>query len=276
MLLNVIVFSKDRPMQLNLLLESILFNFNVEDFKLNVLYKASNDEFHKGYNMVRDLYPQFIFKNENYFKEDLLSLFNNSQYTVFFTDDDIIYRSLEITKKDIENIFAFSNAFCFSLRLGLNTINCYTLQKLNKLYNHKTHFSNDGVNLIEPIISWQVSDGTNDYAYPISVDGHIFKTPYIKHLCEILEYENPNLLEAFLSYYNKSDMIISSYKYSKLVNTPLNRVQKIFENISGIQYNYSPEDLNKMYLNGIKIDFEKMDFKNVNGCHQEIEPIFKN
>jgi hypothetical protein len=276
MLLNAIVFSKDRPMQLNLLLESILLNFNVEDFKLNVLYKASNDEFNKGYHMVKDLYPQFIFKNESHFKEDLLSLFNNSQYTVFFTDDDIIYRSLKITKKDIENIFAFSSAVCFSLRLGLNTINCYMLQKLNKLHNHKTHFSNDSVNLIEPIISWQINDATNDYAYPMSVDGHIFKTSYIKYLCEILEYENPNLLESFLSYYTKSDMIISSYEYSKLVNTPINRVQKIFENISGIQYNYSAEDLNKMYLNGIRIDFKKMDFQNVNGCHQEIEPIFKN
>jgi len=199
MLLNAIVFSKDRPMQLHLLLESILTNFDVEDFKLNILYKASNDEYNRGYNMVRDLFPQFTYKKEESFKEDLLSLFNESDYTVFFTDDDIVYRPIKITKDEIQNIFQISEAICFSLRLGLNTTNCYTMQRLNKLENYKTHSFYHDVSLIEPIISWKVADGTNDYTYPMSLDGHIFKTQFIKNLCELLEYNNTNLFEAMLS-----------------------------------------------------------------------------
>ena len=39
MLLNVIIFSKDRAMQLDLLLQSILLNFNVEDYKFKNLQK---------------------------------------------------------------------------------------------------------------------------------------------------------------------------------------------------------------------------------------------
>jgi len=275
MLLNVIIFSKDRPMQLHLLLESILLNFNVEDYTLNILYKASNDEYNRGYNMIRDLYPQFKYKKEESFKNDVLSLFNDSQYTTFFTDDDIIYQSFKLNSDELNNIFMITEANCFSLRLGLNTVNCYTMQRLNKLNNYNTHNFYFDIDLIEPVISWKVKDGTNDYAYPMSLDGHIFKTEYIKNLCEILEYSNPNLFEVFLSNFSTNEMIISSYENSKLVNSPNNRVQETFQNLSGMKYSYSSEDLNEMYLDGLILNLEKMNFNEINGCHQEIQPIFK-
>jgi len=275
MLLNVIIFSKDRAMQLHLLLESILLNFNVEDYTLNILYKASNDEYNRGYNTIRDLYPQFKYKKEESFKNDVLSLFNDSKYTIFFTDDDIIYQPFKLNNDELHNIFMLTEANCFSLRLGLNTVNCYTMQKLNKLNNYNTHNFFYDVDLIEPVISWKVKDGTNDYAYPMSLDGHIFKTEYIKNLCEILEYANPNLFEAFLSNFTKPEMIISSYKNSKLVNSPINRVQETFKNLSGRKYNYSSEDLNEMYLDGVIIDLNKMNFNEITSPHQEIQPIFK-
>ena len=275
MLLNVIIFSKDRAMQLDLLLQSILLNFNVEDYKLNILYKASNDEYNRGYNMIRDLYPQFTYKKEESFKEDLLSLFNESKYTIFLTDDDIIYQSFKLNNDELHNIFMLTNANCFSLRLGLNTVDCYTQQRLNKLNKYNTHNFYYDIDLIEPVISWKVGDSTNDYAYPMSVDGHIFKTEYIKNLCEVLEYSNPNLFEAMLSNFGTSEMIISSYKNNKLVNSPINRVQETFQNLSGIKYKYSVEDLNEMYLDGLILNLEKMNFNEITGCHQEIQPIFK-
>ena len=274
MLLNVIIFSKDRAMQLDLLLQSILLNFNVQDYKLNILYKASNDEYNRGYNMIRDLYPQFTYKKEENFKEDLLSLFNDSEYTTFLTDDDIIYQKFELNKDELNNIFTITSCICFSLRLGLNTNICYTQQKLNKLEKYDKHEFFHDINLIESIISWKVNNSTNDYAYPMSVDGHIFKTEIIKNFCEILDYTNPNLFEAMLSNFAKSEMIVSSYENSKLVNSPINRVQQVFQNLSGIKYSYTSEDLNEMYLDGVTFNFLKMDFKEINGCHQEVQPYF--
>jgi hypothetical protein len=275
MLLNGIIFSKDRAMQLDLLLESILLNFDVEDYQINILYKASNDEFQRGYDLLINKYPQFNFKIEESFKNDVLSLFNDCKYTVFFTDDDIIYKSFKLNNDELHNIFMITEANCFSLRLGLNTNHCYTQQRLNKLNNYNTHNFYYDVNLIEPVISWKVADGTNDYAYPMSVDGHIFKTEYIKNLCEVLEYSNPNLFEAMLSNFTRPEMIISSYEHSKLVNSPINKVQDIFQNLSGMKYRYSVEDLNEMYLDGVILNLEKINFDEINGCHQEIRPIFK-
>jgi len=261
MLLNVIIFSKDRAMQLDLLLQSILLNFNVEDYKLNILYKASNDYYNRGYNTIRDLYPQFTYKKEESFKQDLLSLFNDSKYTVFLTDDDIIYQSFNLNNDELHNIFMLTEANCFSLRLGLNTVNCYTMQRLNKLENFNKHLFFHDTDLIEPVISWKVKDGTNDYAYPMSVDGHIFKTEYIKNLCEVLEYSNPNLFEGFLSNFGKPEMIISSYGHSKLVKNTIK--------------NHTNEDLIEMYLDDVVINLNKLNFTEVNGSSQEIKPIFK-
>lgn len=275
MLLNVIIFSKDRAMQLDLLLKSILLNFNVGDYKLNILYKASNDEYDRGYNIIRDLYPQFNYKKEEKFKSDLTSLFIDSEYTMFLTDDDIIYKEFKLTKDELHNIFEISNAMCFSLRLGLNTKHCYTMQRLNDLKNFKRHEFYHDISLIEPIISWKVEDGTNDYAYPMSLDGHIFKTDFIKYFCENLEYENPNIFEAMLSKITKNNMIISSYLDSRLVNSPINRVQDTFHNISGMNFGYSAEDLNEMFLDDVSFDFDKMKFNEIEACHQEIQPFFK-
>jgi hypothetical protein len=154
-----------------------------------------------------------------------------------------------------------TEANCFSLRLGLNTVNCYTQQKLNKLNNYNTHNFYFDIDLIEPVISWKVSDGTNDYAYPMSVDGHIFKTDYIKNLCETLEYRNPNLFEAMLSNFGRNEMIISSYKNSKLIKNLIK--------------NHSNEDLSEMYLDGVVINLNKLNFTEINGFSQEIKQIFK-
>ena len=261
MLLNVIIFSKDRPMQLDLLLQSILLNVNFDDYKLNILYKASNDEYNRGYNMIRDLYPQFTYKKEDNFKEELLSLFNDSKYTVFLTDDDIIYKSFKFNNDELHNIFMLTDANCFSLRLGLNTKNCYITKRLNKLNDYKTHNFYYDIDLIEPVISWKVSDGTNDYSNSMSIDGHVFKTEYIKNLCEVLEYTNPNLFEGFLSNFIKDDIIISSYKNSKLVKN--------------IIKNHTNEDLNEMYIDGIVINLNKLNFTEINGSSQEIKLIFK-
>jgi hypothetical protein len=135
------------------------------------------------------------------------------------------------------------------------------MQKLNDLKNFKRHDFFHDTDLIEPVISWKVGDGTNDYAYPMSVDGHIFKTEYIKNLCEVLEYTNPNLFEAMLSNFGKSEMIISSYKNNKLVKN--------------IIKNHTNEDLNEMYLDGIVVNLNKLNFTEINGSSQEIKPIFK-
>ena len=95
-MINSIIFSKDRAAQLDLLLKSI--GKNAKDiFQLKVIYASSEISFEKGYEKLIDKYPEVKWmKESSNFKEDVLSAIDNteSEYTCFFTDDDIVYRKI--------------------------------------------------------------------------------------------------------------------------------------------------------------------------------------
>ena len=136
-MINSIVFSKDRAAQLDLLLKSI--GKNAKDiFQLKVIYASSEISFEKGYEKLIDKYPEVKWmKESSNFKEDVLSAIDNteSEYTCFFTDDDIVYRKIneeDLTSKLKED----KDAFCFSTRLGKNTVKCYTMNADNVIKPH--------------------------------------------------------------------------------------------------------------------------------------------
>ena len=65
-----------------------------------------------------------------------------------------------------------------------------------------------------------------------------------------------------------------SFKESVLVNTPINIVGSS-ENQSGEFYGMSLKELNDKYIDGKRINIDKMDFSNIVGCHQEVELVFE-
>lgn len=267
-MLNTIIFSKDRAMQLELLLTSIVENTSFSIENTTVIYTTSNEDFDNGYEKLKTRFNcKFI--RELVFKQDLLNSLKN-EFTMFLVDDDIFYRKTELSTDEISNIFVSSNCTCFSNRLGFNTKHCYTMQQENKLheYYHLDHFY--GIDMYNDMIYWSIPNATNDYAYPFSLDGHIFKTDFIKSVIEKLDFHNPNILEAKLSMEAKSEMIIASFKHSCLVNTPVNRVQNTFQNISGSIYEYNQTYLNELFLDDVSINLSKIDFSGINGCHQEL------
>lgn len=261
-MINSIIFSKDRAMQLDLLLQSIYKNAP-ETFNINVLYKFSDEEFERGYNILKEKYQNVNFISENDFKSQTLNLLNqNYEYSCFFTDDDIIYNSFnetDIIKTMSEN----PEIFCFSLRLGKNVKVCYSMKSENVLIPES---ENDN------IIIWNWTKHYMDFGYPLSVDGHIFKTKDILKLSTNIAYKNPNTFEAALQIFDTfPKQKMAAYKTSVLVNTPVNIVQSVFENRKAELFSYSVKDLNQLFLTGKRISLEEMDFTNIVGCHQELE-----
>ena len=74
-MINTIIFSFDRACQLHLLLESIEKNAK-NTFNINILYKFSNDEFKKGYELLKSKFINinFIEEKNNEFKKQTLDL----------------------------------------------------------------------------------------------------------------------------------------------------------------------------------------------------------
>ena len=132
---QAIIFSKNRPCQLHLLLESINTNASFLFDKITVLYK-SEDFYKTNYVKVKKRFFNTIFVEEFSFKQNLLNLIDNDYgATTLLVDDSIIYEPVDASKKNIlEDVI--NNNFIFSLRLGKN---CTYSHPANLHYLLKEH-----------------------------------------------------------------------------------------------------------------------------------------
>ena len=108
-----------------------------------------------------------------------------------------------------------------------------------------------------------------DFAYPFSLDGHVFRTANILPRMEAVEFHNPNELEAVMQV-----LPLKQPKYEEhscLVGIPHNRVGPNYNNRNG---GGTAKELNDRWLAGERIDLERMDFSNIIGVHQEVEYVF--
>lgn len=254
-MINLIIFSKNRPMQCQATIDSLPLGFfdNVD-----VLYKA-DAEYEEGYALLKQRKPEVHFVEQTDFKENLLSLFKY-EWTCLAADDDIFIEHID---KDIVNLIV-NDVVCFSLRLGLNIDYCYSNDKPNKIKEYKE--TGDFI-----MFNWREQE--LDFAYPLSVISHIFRTEQIKDLSSRDEYANPNIYEGVLQkYLNELQPHMVAYRKSRVFGVPANRVNDTNPNRNGLTHSYTTEELNEMYLKGKTIDVAR-HFK-INACQQEIEYAF--
>jgi hypothetical protein len=269
-MVNAIIFSFNRASQLNLLIESIQKNASGV-FKLNILYKANTPDFSLGYEILKEKTSHLSINwiEEKSFRDDLIGLFDKHMlFTTFFTDDDILYN--KITEEEIIKPLKYDDdIFCFSLRLGKNTKYCYSERTENIL--------------IDPIehgyyFTWDWIPHYADLNYPLSVDGHLFRSNDILKMTKNISFTNPNTYEAGLQFFSKNSpwFKMAAYQISALVNSPSNMVQNVFTtNRQGEKFGISAEELNQKFINGEIIDFSSIDFSRIVGAHQELLFSFK-
>lgn len=274
---HLIIFSRNRASQLNLLLDSIIENSNNIFDKVSIIFRAELG-FIDGYQKI--ISSQINKKiNIHWYKEnhlennlDFNSILKNVidetiPFTTFMVDDNILYNKIESTQEEILNTIK-EDVICFSLRLGEN---CTYSHPANQNYSLKNHASYD--NFI--FFNWSTQE-PGDFAYPLSVDGHIYKTKFIKSAFDAIPFNNPNTLEANLQHLLRYiPYKVYSLKESVLVGVPVNLVNDSFNNRNGLKYPISVETLNEKFLNGEKINLNALNFSDINGPHKELEYVFK-
>lgn len=260
-MLNIIVFSRDRACQLELFIRSMKFYFKeFNEYKINVLYTYSNDKFKEGYEKIFKIHSD---KNINYikevkrFKEHVLLLLDPSNpYTVFFVDDIVFKNEFSLNSKQFKLFTMNDEIIALSLRLHPNLTYCYSARIRMSQPNFDSNL----------IFKWLGLPG--DYGYPMSLDGHFFRTPEFSALSKVLEYNNPNSYESILAGYPLNRLKMICFEESIIVNNPMNKVQTFNNNVHG---NITAEYLNDCFLDDYIIDLENFKgFKNIS-CHQEIE-----
>ena len=262
--MNIIVFSKDRACQLELFLRSMQHFFvQFNNFTINVLYTYSDEEYGAGYDVlmsdIRIPRNVFIIKQGS-FKDYLMDLtYESNPYTVFFVDDMVWKSSFSLEEQTFLKFTKDLQVLCLSLRLMRGLTYCYPICA----YNDVPELDRDN--------KWEWEGLNGDYGYPMSLDGHIFRTKDIIPLLRDCEYGDPNQLEVqmalhALSLNYRPKMICCAV--SPMMNIPLNSVQTSWENRHGL---FSARDMNMKFLLGNRISTENIYGKENSACHQLID-----
>jgi hypothetical protein len=273
---RTIIFSKDRAAQLHLLLESLRENDPQPLFDdIHVIYLTTNSKFEDGYQRTKSFFTYVHFHPQTNFKTDVMKLLHTckSDLCAFFVDDIIVYRRIRFFENDVANLLCKTHSMslaCVSLRLGANT---------TILYQHNRQMRLPEFQEVGSFLLWNrhTAAPNENFNYPLSVDGHIFRTADIKHWGSMIYYDNPNEFEAnlHLEWANHTPPLMACPPLSIVVNSPINRVQDQYRNKFGTIFSFSQEGLNDKYLEGNMIDINSIDRNTVIGSHQELEVSFR-
>ncbi len=257
--MNIIIFSKNRASQLELLIRSMKKYFKeFQQMQIKILYKFTNDEFMKGYSKLIGMHPDenIIWNMDTDFQKGLIELFDKKEkYTVFFVDDIIFKEPFSIDDDRFKFFKSHGDILCLSLRLHPKLTYCYPA----KINMTSPAFTENGVFL------WKGQSG--DYGYPMSLDGHIFRTNDINYYISYMKYNGPNFLESQMAMQPLFYPKMICYEKSIIVNNPVNKVQNWNDNIHG---EITAEYLNEQFLSGKIIDLTPFEGLNNISCHQEL------
>jgi hypothetical protein len=258
--IDLIVWSRDRACQLDLLLRSIKENADL--FKVSVLY-LSSDSHKESYEKLISEHTDINFVLEKNFRTDTISLVEScNSHVCFSTDDMVFYRKSPYNIKMFESFLPSYNSV-FSFRLGLNT----TKQDIHK-DTYQPALSNYSI-INDNIIGWQTRyyHPLSNYGYPIALDTHIFPISSFLPIMKNCNWINSNTLEGSMQLSAYRYEFMFSFKESLSVNVPVNNMSNF--TISGQKYNYSTEYLRDMYMSGKKISLD-FSSEQIIGCHQEL------
>lgn len=253
--MRAIVFSRNRPLQLEGLLDSLAANAPwVVNDGVHVLFRADTFAFLSGYRKVAHEHPWARLRAQgDDFTDDLNDMLADAtRLVVFFTDDDVMFRQPLIG--DIEELGP--EVIAFSWRLGRNTTFCYPL---------------DTPQPVPMGMTWRWEDAQLDFSYPMSLDGHVFRTGEIEWLVGDHRFRGPNDLEAHLAgrAAELQRPFLCCDTLSSVVGLPVNRVNDTHPNRAGSDPAHTADALLAAFAAGYRLDWRRMDWSGVDGAHWE-------
>jgi hypothetical protein len=238
---NVVIFSKNRAMQLDALLWS-MSRFAPHLLPATVLTLATEDRYQDAYQILERGHSSKVtlLWQGCSFKDDVISALNpDKMQSVFLVDDDVFYRPAPIAPD-------LKSGQCFSFRLGSNI-------------------------RVDSVTGNPQAPGTENFQYAYSLDGHVFRTDEILPLIRRLRFDGPNRLEEAMQKAGPTLEVLYDW-HGCFVGIPHNLVQTAWPVVS---MGGSAAELNDRYLAGGRIDTDAMDFSAVISTHQSIPYVYR-
>lgn len=239
-MLSTIVFSKDRPLQLQAYIESLLHFSQISENSLYIIYKESKNISY--WDLIR-LFPKAKWIEEDNFYETLRQVIENSSKYILWGCDDVYYKSLFEPRICIEALETDPSLFGFSLKLGRNIKPHPQLSKKNGylLWDWTQ------ANIPHVHYPWEIGD----WGYPWEISASIYrKEDIVKFLSLNTRADNPNYFEGELASYfkeHKRNVLrrnFACFEDSKCLTLTVNRVQNTHPNRF---WGDSKTDINKLY-----------------------------
>ena len=263
--LGCVVFSMDRALQLDGLLRSFFLN-KKGDSDIKVIYRTSNDDHKKSYQEVEARFKDKVefFEETGSFKSTLVNvLFQLKSGKLFFLVDDIIFTE----NFDCDFLSTIDTSkYIFSLRMGNHLNYSYVVDKAQKLPQF--------IDKDDEFLFWDWSDSEHDWAYPLSVDGHLFRVEELRVLAVYFDYKGPNSFESILQKEKEffSMRLGMSYKKARILNNPCNKVQTEVKNLYGDMHQ---DDLLKIWDSGQEINVEVLQGYINKSVHEDVAFEYK-
>jgi hypothetical protein len=294
-MIRALVFSKDRAMQLEGCLSSLLRHASgTVSLKLQVIYDGSSPRFLRQYDeLARSFAEKAEFVQEIRFRNSVLEALHNagngkgihpSTWTsgrrkdgsaasaavaacvLFLVDDTIFVRPFDLAALQ-SALVGNPSAIGVSLRLGRNTTETYAMSRPQAV----PKFQAVEKDLL--LYEWTTADG--DFGYPLELSSSMYRLADMLPTLRRLDFHDPNTLESNLALQAKKfarklpSMLCP--EVSIAFSVPVNRVQEVFENRSGTDPRWSTGTLADKFALGMRINVSKMDGLTPSACHQEME-----
>jgi SAM-dependent methyltransferase len=263
---RAIVFSKDRPLQLDATLSSLRNHCrDFEKLDVRVIYKATDDRFRAAYKDVAQAHSVRLIE-ETDFRADTRAAAAGAEHILFIVDDCLFVR--EFSADDcVRDMAEHADVLGVSLRLGTNTVECYPVNRTQALPVFTA--------LASGSLAFDWTDAEFDFGYPLEVSSSIFRGCDVLPLLEALPYTSPNTLEELLArnagQFRATRPKLICFKTSVAFCVPLNRVQSLFANRCSDAVETSPSVLLERFEQNMRVDVERMNGFVPRACHQEVE-----
>ena len=212
----ILIFSKDRPMQLDCCLESIS-KYVSGRFVIYCIVKHTSDKYYKGYRKVKFRYKNVHFHREtDNFKDDVSSLVQNPffDHCLFMVDDSVFFK-----KVNLNSLLPIQDdTIGVSLRIGVNTRVCYMSGKEQSVPNNA---------IFPKYCKWDWTKEKGDLGYPLELSSSLYPTSTLTAILSKIQFKSPNTLEYEMhkSIQNINKPYMKSVLNQVCVSVPLNQVQ---------------------------------------------------
>ena len=223
---ELIVFSKNRPLQLYAFLESCK-RYVVGLDTVSVIY-CSDEPFAQAYKEVHACFATVRFMQQAAdnpyadFKKLLCDTvcLSRATHIIFAVDDIVVIDTVDIHR--CATLLEKYRAYGFYLRLGTDITECYAEECSTGTPKLKLRE--------QDVYSWKFKKGCGDWAYPHTVDMTLFRAEDVYPAALFLDYDSPNMFECAWAAQAKPAMKRRGLccAKSKIVNLPLNLVQQDF------------------------------------------------